>query len=91
MLDLGDIPLARTERKEGHPLIIAGGPCCFNPAPLVDFIDAFVIGEGEEVVEEITATIRAGKKKSLSRNNLIEQLAKFPAFMSPLFTEKIRS
>ena len=50
MLDLGGIPLARTARREGHPLIIAGGPCCFNPAPLVDFIDAFVIGEGEEVV-----------------------------------------
>ena len=50
MLDLGGIPLARIGRKDGHPLIIAGGPCCFNPAPLVDFIDAFVIGEGEEVV-----------------------------------------
>ena len=83
MLDLGGIPLARTERKDGHPLIIAGGPCCFNPAPLVDFIDAFVIGEGEEVVEEITATIRAGKKKSLSRNNLIEQLAKIPGIYVP--------
>jgi radical SAM family uncharacterized protein/radical SAM-linked protein len=83
MLDLGDIPLARTERKEGHPLIIAGGPCCFNPAPLVDFIDAFVIGEGEEVVEEITAMIREGKKKSLSRNNLIEKLAEIPGIYVP--------
>jgi len=83
MLDLGGIPLARTERKEGHPLIIAGGPCCFNPAPLVDFIDAFVIGEGEEVVAEITTMIREGKKKSLSRNNLIEQLAKIPGIYVP--------
>jgi len=72
MLDLGGIPLARTERKEEHPLIIAGGPCCFNPAPLADFIDAFVIGEGEEIVEEITAAVRAGKKNSLSRINLIK-------------------
>ncbi|KFO67401.1 hypothetical protein ER57_10980 [Smithella sp. SCADC] len=83
MLDLGGIPLARKERKEGHPLIIAGGPCCFNPAPLVDFIDAFVIGEGEEVVEEISAAIRAGKKSSLSRNNLIKEMAKIPGIYVP--------
>jgi radical SAM family uncharacterized protein/radical SAM-linked protein len=83
MLDLAGIPLARTERKDGHPLIIAGGPCCFNPAPLADFIDAFVIGEGEEVVGEIAAAIRDGRKKSLSRNNLIEQLAKIPGIYAP--------
>jgi radical SAM family uncharacterized protein/radical SAM-linked protein len=83
MLDLGGIPLARVERKDGHPLIIAGGPCCFNPAPLIDFIDAFVIGEGEEVVKEITAMIRAGKNKSLSRNNLIEKLAEIPGIYVP--------
>ncbi|MFZ3158248.1 MAG: TIGR03960 family B12-binding radical SAM protein [Smithella sp.] len=83
MLDLGGIPLARKERKDGHPLIIAGGPCCFNPAPLVDFIDAFVIGEGEEVVGEITAAIRAGKKNSLSRNNLIKELAKIAGIYVP--------
>jgi radical SAM family uncharacterized protein/radical SAM-linked protein len=83
MLDLGGIPLARAERKDGHPLIIAGGPCCFNPAPLVDFIDAFVIGEGEEVVGEITAAIRAGKKTSLSRNNLIDELSKIPGIFVP--------
>ncbi len=83
MLDLGGIPLTRKERKQGHPLIIAGGPCCFNPAPLADFIDAFVIGEGEEVVGEITAAIRAGKKNSLSRNNLIKELAKIPGIYVP--------
>ncbi|MFZ2398140.1 MAG: TIGR03960 family B12-binding radical SAM protein [Smithella sp.] len=84
MLDLGGIPLARKERKDGHPLIIAGGPCCFNPAPLADFIDAFVIGEGEEVVGEIMSAICAGKKESLSRNNLIEQLAKIPGIYVPV-------
>ncbi len=83
MLDLGGIPLLRAERNEEHPLIIAGGPCCFNPAPLADFIDAFVIGEGEEVVGEITATIAAGKKRSLSRNNLITELSKTPGIFAP--------
>lgn len=83
MLDLGGIPLARKERRDGHPLIIAGGPCCFNPAPLVDFIDAFVIGEGEEVVGEIAATIREGKRNALTRNNLINELAKIPGIYVP--------
>jgi len=83
MLDLADIPLHREERREEHPLIIAGGPCCFNPAPLVSFIDAFVIGEGEEIVGEITATVREGKKKSISRNDLIKELAKIPGIYVP--------
>lgn len=83
MLDLGGLPLKCKERKDGHPLIIAGGPCCFNPSPLVDFIDAFVIGEGEEIIGEITAAMRAGKKKSLSRDKLIEKLAKIPGIYVP--------
>ena len=47
MLELGGIPLLSSERGEGAPVIIAGGPCAFNPAPMEQFIDAFVIGEGE--------------------------------------------
>jgi radical SAM family uncharacterized protein/radical SAM-linked protein len=83
MLDLGGIPLARIERKDNHPLIIAGGPCCFNPAPLAGFIDAFVIGEGEEIVSEIVATIRTGKKKKISRHDLLEQLAQISGIYVP--------
>lgn len=48
MLDLSGIPIKREERGEGHPLVIAGGPCAFNPEPLTDFIDLFLIGDGEE-------------------------------------------
>ncbi len=53
MLDLARIPLLSAARDESHPLIIAGGPCAFNPEPLSDFIDFFVIGDGEEVITEI--------------------------------------
>lgn len=88
MLEMGGIPLKCKERKDGHPLIIAGGPCCFNPAPLVDFIDAFVIGEGEEIIGEITATIRTGKKKSLLRDELIEQLAQISGMYVPAIHRK---
>jgi radical SAM family uncharacterized protein/radical SAM-linked protein len=87
MLDLGGVPLRRVDRREGYPLIIAGGPCCFNPAPLIDFFDAFVVGEGEEVVAEITAAIRAGKKKRLSRQESIRQLAQIPGIYVPAVHE----
>jgi radical SAM family uncharacterized protein/radical SAM-linked protein len=53
MLDLGGIPVRSAEREDEDPVVIAGGPCSVNPLPLVPFIDAFVIGDGEEVVEEI--------------------------------------
>ena len=53
MLDLGGIPVRSAERKDGDPVVIAGGPCSVNPLPLVPFIDAFVIGDGEEIIEEI--------------------------------------
>jgi radical SAM family uncharacterized protein/radical SAM-linked protein len=83
MLELAGIPLARVERKDNHPLIIAGGPCCFNPAPLAGFIDAFVIGEGEEIVSEIVAAIRKGKKKKIPRHDLLEQLAQISGIYVP--------
>ena len=53
MLDLGGIPLRREERGENYPIIQAGGPCAVNPEPLADFIDIFVIGDGEESMQEL--------------------------------------
>ncbi len=48
MLDLGGIPVLSDQRGDEHPIVIAGGPCAYNPEPLALFIDAFVIGDGEE-------------------------------------------
>ena len=53
MLDLGGIPIKNADRADNYPLIIAGGPCTVNPLPLAPFIDAFVMGDGEEVIGEI--------------------------------------
>lgn len=53
MLDLAGIPALSSERRDSHPLIIAGGTCCVNPEPMADFIDLFVIGEGEEALVEL--------------------------------------
>ncbi|MDA8126683.1 MAG: TIGR03960 family B12-binding radical SAM protein [Deltaproteobacteria bacterium] len=83
MLELGGIPLHRSERGEAHPLVIAGGPSAFNPAPLSPFIDAFVIGEGEEAVGEIAAAIREVKSKSGTRRDRLAALAAIPGVYVP--------
>lgn len=63
MLDLAGIPLRSADRDDSSPLVIAGGTCCFNPEPLADFIDAFVIGEGEDIVGEIVALFNEARGK----------------------------
>jgi radical SAM family uncharacterized protein len=75
MLDLAGIPVLAAERSEKHPLIIAGGTCVLNPEPLADFIDAFVIGDGEEVALELLHVYRTAKANALSREQLLRQLA----------------
>jgi radical SAM family uncharacterized protein/radical SAM-linked protein len=62
MLELGRIPFFARERDESAPLIIAGGPCMCNPEPVADLFDAVVIGDGEEVIREMTAAWIAWKK-----------------------------
>jgi len=75
MLDLGGIPLRAADRRSGDPLVIAGGPCAFNPAPLEAFIDAFAVGEGEEVITEIADAVRTGRERGEGRQALLERLA----------------
>lgn len=64
MLDIGNMPVRREDRDNSHPIVIAGGPCAVNPLPLTPFIDAFVIGDGEEVVKEIIDCYKECKLKS---------------------------
>src|SRR6476661_7290005 len=61
-IDLAGVPVRAEERRPDHPLVIAGGHCTFNPEPLADFVDAFVIGDGEEVVSEIAQVVGAWKR-----------------------------
>jgi radical SAM family uncharacterized protein len=70
MLDLAGIPVLASERTDSHPLVIAGGSCALNPEPMSDFIDVFVIGDGEEVILEFLDVYRDEKgrgKKALLR------------------------
>ena len=61
MLDLAGVRLRASERSQTSPIVIAGGTCCYNPEPLSDFIDFFVIGEGEEVIGEVIEAYRTAK------------------------------
>ncbi|ATW25487.1 TIGR03960 family B12-binding radical SAM protein [Candidatus Formimonas warabiya] len=63
MLDLSGIPLKTKDRGNQYPLVMAGGPCAYNPEPLADFMDFFVLGEGEEVILEIMDLIKKTKRE----------------------------
>ncbi len=83
VLDLAGIPLLASERGSEHPLIIAGGQACFNPEPMADFIDAFVIGEGEEVTLEFIHAFEALKQSGADRKALLQSLSTIPGVYVP--------
>jgi radical SAM family uncharacterized protein/radical SAM-linked protein len=86
MLNLGGIPTRSAERHERHPLIIAGGPCSVNPLPLSPYIDAFVIGDGEELVCEIVDVYlkyTSPAKKKKTRDSLLSSLAELQGIYVP--------
>ena len=74
MLEMAQVPYKNSERNDEHPIIIAGGPCTYNPLPVSDFIDAFIIGDGEDVIIEICDVIKETKNKS--RKEKLEALSK---------------
>ncbi|MBW2076529.1 MAG: TIGR03960 family B12-binding radical SAM protein [Deltaproteobacteria bacterium] len=86
MLDLAGVSLASEQRGLDEPLIIAGGPACFNPEPVADLFDAIVVGDGEEVAVGICSAVRewkrAGGKEKLE---LLEDLATIPGVYIPSF------
>lgn len=87
MLDLGGIPVRREDRGDDFPVIIAGGPCAVNPLPLVPFIDAFVIGDGEEVIGEIIEIYKNFKLKN-GKTKLLELISKVQGVYVPLVHDK---
>ncbi len=87
MLDLAGLPLLAAERDERHPLVIAGGTAAYNPEPLADFIDAWAVGEGEDLILEVTCALREGKRRGWSREALLRRLAEIPGIYVPRFYE----
>lgn len=85
MLDLAGLPVLAAEREARTPLIIAGGGATYNPEPLADFVDAFVLGDGEDVIFDITGVIRQVKRQDLGREALLRRLATVPGVYVPRF------
>lgn len=85
MLDLAGIPMLWTDRKEGDPFVCAGGPCAFNPEPLADFVDFFMMGEGEEIVQEVMDAYVSWKKESVSREAFLNKIVGIEGVYVPGF------
>jgi radical SAM family uncharacterized protein len=85
MLDVAGLPVLAADRDERHPLVVAGGGAAYNPEPMADFVDAFALGDGEEVVLDITSVIRQGKLEGDTREVLLRRLAEIPGVYVPRF------
>jgi radical SAM family uncharacterized protein len=96
LVDLAGLPLHTADRDGGDALVVAGGHCAFNPEPLADFVDAFVLGDGEEAVGEVNEVLATWLGEAASgerdRDALLRSLAHvegvyLPALYTPLYAE----
>ena len=82
-LDLGGVPVCAKDRNELKNLVIAGGPCTCNPEPLVDFVDLFLLGEGEELLPELLELYREHKKLGSDKQTFLKSAAKLEGVYVP--------
>jgi radical SAM family uncharacterized protein len=88
LLDLGGVPVRAADRNVNHPVVLAGGHATYNPEPMADFIDAFAIGEGEEVIVEVARCIEQWKREGgSSRSDLLRRLARIDGIYVPSLYE----
>lgn len=83
MLDLGGVPVLAEERTGLKNLVVAGGPCAYNPEPLCDFIDLFMIGDGEEIMLDLVNLYRSAVKRGLSKQDFLIEAAQIPGMYVP--------
>ncbi len=89
MLSLGQIPLRWQDRfAQKYPIIIGGGPCASNPLPLSEFMDAFLIGEGEEAVVELINLYREWKISGNKKEDLLNAISQIEGFYVPMVGER---
>ena len=92
MLELAGLPLLTAERAEGDwrwPLVVAGGPCAYNPEPLADFFDLFIIGEGEDVEPELLDLYTACRAEGLSRQDFLRRACQIEGIYVPQFYQPV--
>jgi len=92
MLDMSGIPLHSEERSALLPLVIVGGTAALNPEPMADFIDIFLLGEGEEMNNELLTLINDAKNSGMTKRELLIEAAKIdgvfvPSFYAPIYNE----
>lgn len=85
MLDLAGISILSKDRKSGDPFVICGGPCAYNPEPLSEIADIFVLGEGEEVTNEIMDEYLKWKESNSDRNEFLKRIASIRGVYVPSF------
>ncbi|MBO7288438.1 MAG: TIGR03960 family B12-binding radical SAM protein [Clostridia bacterium] len=85
MLDLANIPLLSSQRKEGMPFVCVGGPCAYSAEALADFVDFYILGEGEEVNLEIIDAYKEWKKEKGTRLDFLKKIAKIEGVYVPSF------
>lgn len=83
MMNMAGINVRSNKRSKNDPIILAGGPCAYNPLPLAKFIDAFLIGDGEEVILEVCQAIKTAKENGLSRDEKIKKLSQIEGVFVP--------
>lgn len=83
MLEMSGIPVLNKDRLEEHPIILSGGPCTYNPEPIKDFIDGFLIGDGEDILKEVVETYKNAKQNGLNRQDTIKELSKIDGLYVP--------
>lgn len=85
MLDAGGIAVESGDRADGAPIVIAGGPCAYNPEPLADFVDAFLMGDGETAALQMLRVIGEGRRRGLPREDVLLALARVEGVYVPRF------
>lgn len=85
MIALSGIALKSSDRSEEDPLIVAGGPCAFNPEPLADFIDIFLIGDGEESLPRLIRKYADGKMRGINKREFLQEIAGDEGVYIPAF------
>ncbi len=90
MLDLGGIPLLRSERGEGDPIVLAGGDGANSPEPMADFVDLFLVGDGEDAVPALVRVLLECRRARLPRREtLLECVRRVPGWYAPEFYRPI--
>ena len=83
MIDLAGLPVRARDRDEAMPIVIAGGSGAYHPEPMAEFIDAFVVGEGEEVILEVLAEVHEARGRGSNREGVLRALARVPGIYVP--------